>query len=639
MNRIRKALPLALLLGALWLLLPSLALASCTGASPTWTSTPDQASVASCVSQAINGDTIHITPGSATWSSSGITIPSAKGLTIIGNGTPNSTAATMGASASCSNTTITVSGVTAFRATPNYGTSSLRVSCMALTYGSGSAIAFSILGSCTASGCPSLRLDNITYNGWAGHAFNGISYGISAIGDMFGVIDHSTVNGSSGYLQLVELSHASYLGVGFYGDNSWHLPENYGLANFLFIENNAFNTAGTTENEGNAGSLANQGGGRVVVRFNQFNNMDNYNFAIGWHGTESSGRPRSTRAFEFYSNTYTCSASCDSVASWRGGTGLVWGNTFNLTGASLNNAFSATTYRAQGNPNWGACDGSSVWDINDGVTYVTGTISSVSGGGPLYTLTINQTGGSPAQPWSNNYWSPVGAPYSIHDVSQLSGGEITSSGSNTVVLNAGPGGPGSWTPHTGDSIQILRATACIDQAGGRGAGSLYTGTDGNGNATPAQSSAQVLSPAYGWINNFNPAWGVAIESSPTWAGSGRVIRNRDFYVENSNQAQQSSPSSPFDGSTSGGAGTGIGHGTLANRPASCTNGTGYWATDSGPTWNNGTGQGQLFLCSGGSWGSAFYTPYTYPHPLISGAAPPPQTGAPAPPTNLTGTVH
>ena len=576
--------------------------------------------------KAVDGDTINIPAGSCTWTT-GITISSNIGIIVTGTGTPNSNGTTFGPSASCSSTNITLSGATAFTAHPAFGNSTQRISCMTISYGGGASVAFSVLGTCTSSGCPDLRVDNITFSNWAGHALAGISYGISAVGDMFGVIDHNKIDGSANvYLQLVEFSHASYLGVGLYGDNSWAQQENYGSANYLFIENNVFNTAGCCENEGSAGGLTKQGGGRVVVRFNQYNSMDNLNFSIGWHGTESSGRPRSTRSFEYYDNTWTCSVHCDSIGGARGGTGLVWGNTFNYSGASLNSSFTLTTYRAHGDPNWGACDGSSVYDTNDGVTYATGTITSVSGSAPLYTLTIKQTGGSPLQPWSTNYWSPTGAPYSVHDVTQSTGGEITSSGSNTVTVNAGTGGPGTWTPNNGDSIQLLRASACIDQAGGRGAGFLYTGTDGSGNATPARSSAQILSPVYAWMNTFNPAFGLAIDNSPTWNGSGRLLRSRDFYVENSNQSAQTNSTSPFDGTNT----VGIGHGSLANRPTTCTTGVGYWATDQG-NWNHSGsgGQGQLYICSATNTWTPYYAPYSYPHPLTQGSGDPPD-----PPTDL-----
>ena len=155
--------------------------------------------------------------------------------------------------------------------TPRYGNSTSRISCMQNTYSSGAAIFATVQGTCTSSGCPNLRQDNLTFTNWSGHAFNGISYGIEAIGDMFGVIDHNTITGTGGYLMLMQQNNASYLGVGQYGDNSWANSENYGTANFLFLENNIFTESATMDNEGDAGGgVPARGGSRVVVRYNTF---------------------------------------------------------------------------------------------------------------------------------------------------------------------------------------------------------------------------------------------------------------------------------------------------------------------------------------------------------------------------------
>jgi hypothetical protein len=566
---------------------------------------------------AVNGDVIQIPGGTCTWTS-GITVPSNIGITITGNGTPNSGASTTGASSSCSNTSITLNGgFIAFSMTPEYGNSTSRISCMAIPYGGGAAIGFKILGTCTSNGCPNMRMDNITWSNWAGHTEAGISYGIGAVGDMFGVIDHNTINGSAGnYLEIIEHSNASYLGVGYWGDNSWAQPESFGSSNFLFIENNTFNDAGVSDNEGSAGAYQNEGGGRIVARFNTFNITDNINVALAWHGTESNGRPRSTRAYEFYENSWNCSGpyaqanGCPPVIGARGGTGLVWGNAF-PSGYNFGSILAMNTYRTQGSPSgaWGPCDGSMGYDTNDGTTYYSGTISSVSGN----TITVS---GSPG--WSTNQWYVYGAPYSVHDVTQGSGAEIGASTSNTLTVNS-QGGPGSYVPRSGDSIQILRATVCIDQSGGRGVGIMYNSADNPANVTPAN---ELIAPTYLWMNS-----GSASPNVVAYADTARVIQNREYYMENFSQATQSSSTSPFNGTTT----IGMGHGTLANQPATCTTGVGYWATDQG-NWNQSGsgGQGELFLCTATNTWTLYYTPYTYPHPL---------TGGFGPPTNLQATAH
>lgn len=71
---------LVILAGVLWW---ASADAACTGSSPTWTSTPDYASVNTCRSSASRGDTINVSAGSATWSS---TLTLTKGVNLIGPG-------------------------------------------------------------------------------------------------------------------------------------------------------------------------------------------------------------------------------------------------------------------------------------------------------------------------------------------------------------------------------------------------------------------------------------------------------------------------------------------------------------------------------------------------------------------------
>ena len=136
---------------------------------------------------------------------------------------------------------------------------------------------------------------------------------------------------------------------------------------------------------------------------------------------------------------------------------------------------------------------------------------------------------------------------------------------------------------------------------------------------PGRTGNADLKPIYLWKNRYTSGgakWDLSVESAGgTSLLSSHIQANRDYYEAPSASAQ-SSPTSPFNGTT------GTGFGTLANRPTTCTTnsaesggGVGYFATDQGS-------QGTLYRCSATNTWTVHYTPYTYPHPLVAGSSDP-----------------
>jgi hypothetical protein len=137
-----------------------------------------------------------------------------------------------------------------------------------------------------------------------------------------------------------------------------------------------------------------------------------------------------------------------------------------------------------------------------------------------------------------------------------------------------------------------------------------------GRTSGATNGGLTSHPLYEWDNCLNSlgctGTGNQITATVYNAGSGtnwtpyEIVQNSDFYDSISS----------FNGSS------GVGIGTLAGRPSTCTAGVGYWATD----------QSTLYQCSSTNTWATFYQPYTYPHPLQA-------SSSPAAPTGLQATVN
>ena len=193
-------------------------------------------------------------------------------------------------------------------------------------------------------------------------------------------------------------------------------------------------------------------------------------------------------------------------------------------------------------------------------------------------------------------------------------------------------GTGSrWDGGTALGTDTTKGYPCLDQPG-RGQGDLITGGFPNKvNSTTGTIywPHQALEPIYIWNNTGSivSGWGGNVYSDNS---NGRLVADRDYYKPAS--GIQTSPTSPFNGTS------GTGWGTLANRPTTCTTGVGYFATDQG-SWNTSTSNpygvqqngasGVLYKCTATNTWTLYYTPYTYPHPLQGGGG-----GGPAAPQHL-----
>lgn len=183
------------------------------------------------------------------------------------------------------------------------------------------------------------------------------------------------------------------------------------------------------------------------------------------------------------------------------------------------------------------------------------------------------------------------------------------------------GGYTYWMIHRGSWMLMFSNAASGTYAGGYLLSPKYRQYSCDECQNPAETAySQHIQNTYVWGNFHNGAIRPYLPIVPRTnhnpyetadlcadgVGTYEITENVDYFNYNAS----------FDGTT------GIGCGTVANLPATCTTGVGYWATTQ--SCSDMTGMvganpaapisGTLYKCTSTNTWTAYYTPYTYPHP-------------------------
>lgn len=295
---------------------------------------PSQADVQAAVNSAGDGDTVTIPAGSATWSST-VNI-SNKGVSVVGAGKGN--------------TIITCSNAVAFSIQGTLG-KFFRIAEMTLR-GYSPSYMIRVTGTSQAWRIDHIHFDNI-FSGRSTGTENGA---ILVDGYTYGLIDNNLMDGPSPVTHFVMPYQGAWT-TGDFGRDSWNRPLSLGTANAVYIENNtvSYDTFAQTNTNGVWDSRS---GGRYVVRYNTFKNV-----YAGHHGAETYSE-RGTFSFEIYNNTWTYTAHIWKSLNMRGGTGVIFNNTWYFvddpggTGPWAIGEYRAGNTQASGIPwNNTSCDG------------------------------------------------------------------------------------------------------------------------------------------------------------------------------------------------------------------------------------------------------------------------------------------
>jgi hypothetical protein len=400
---------------------------------------PSASDVQAAINQALNDDTVVVPAGSATWATS-VSIAN-KSITLTGAGIGQTI---------ITRNTATISAPALSVALRNSPKDFLNLSGFTWLTINQPQTGIVNVGVSNANGNPlvQFRITNCKF------VSGGSGSRSLQIGGVWGLVDHCTFLKSSAggeSISLLQDSAASTV-------NTWHTPQVLGDQNAVYMEDNSFTAVGANDS-----AIDCYVGMKLVFRHNNC-----VNCGVGWHGYDSSYR--STRSFEVYNNVFTTTAGVTGQLGiyCRGGTGVVYSNTWDSGFAGMLGFLVYCSDHVFKRPH--AFAPSAAWG------------STAVGGGP-------------------GFVAPAGD---------------TATGSNPVDGNSvGPGAVDQGYP-------------VLDQPG---RGSFPVGNPGNWpNVTTGYSNAvcETLDPVYQWNNvlgtNHSPVCGYNIATTSNY-----VKPNRDYY--------------------------------------------------------------------------------------------------------------
>jgi hypothetical protein len=308
--------------------------------------------VTAAIAASVTGDVV-VVPGPCTVSwAAYVNIPATKGITVQANGS------------------VTLTGY-GFSVEPN-AASETRITGFSFTDGgvpqSGVPHAIELNGNKIDS---AYRIDHNTFSNT-----NCQIVWVRVTGNGPGVIDHNTFSGGC----FTEEIHN--MGTGFGSTAGWTDDVTPGGSQMVFIEDNTFNTTSTTSGCSGEEAFA---GARTVVRYNTFNDCTG-----DQHGTAGY---QGARWWEYYNNKFHATANFPycCVMQLRGGSGVVWGNTFSAD-AGATGAHSIDLFEEDNNT-W-----PQAWQVGSGIGGTTDAHNSCAGG------TLNS---SHAYLWGNDSSIPI----------------------------------------------------------------------------------------------------------------------------------------------------------------------------------------------------------------------------------------